>query len=346
MRRLNPARRVATANDNERGVAGVLVALMMLVLIGAGALAVDVGQIYAERAQLQNGADAAALAVAKRCHKSGCDQAAADALAKDLANANANDGGSKVLTPVDLTQPNRVTVRTSTARGKDGPGFLSKMFASALNAPPASVGAYAIAVYGPPSSGGGFPLAFSNKCWDLAGGVASGNLQKVSWKPGTTCTNPSGTVVPGGWGWLADPDADCQAVTTIGNTAGTDPGNDKPSQCHDILQGWITTINGGGKVNVPFPVFDTSTGTGNNAVYHVIGYATFNITGWKFGNNDVYEYHNKAGDQGAGNGALACSGGNDRCIIGKFVKFETTSSGGGGTGGVDLGTAEIRLVTK
>ncbi len=57
--------------DKERGAAGVLVAVMMLVLIGAGAMAVDVGQIYAERAQLQNAADAGALAVAQSCRKAG-----------------------------------------------------------------------------------------------------------------------------------------------------------------------------------------------------------------------------------------------------------------------------------
>lgn len=339
----DPARR-AVGNDNERGVAGVLVALMMLVLIGAGAMAVDVGQIYAERAQLQNGADAAALAVAKKCHESGCDQTAANTMAQDLANANANDGGSKVLFPVDLSVLNQVTVRTSTAQGKDGPGFLSKMFASALNAPPATVGAYAIAKAAPPNGGGGFPLAFSNKCWDLAGGIESGQLQKVSWKPGTTCTNPSGATVPGGWGWLADPDNDCYAVTTTGNVAATDPGSDKPTQCFNILQGWVTTLSGGGTVDVPFPVFDTSAGTGRNATFHIIGYATFQIWGWKFGNNSVYEYHNKASDPSM-NSALACNGGLDRCLIGKFVKFETISSGGGGTGsGVDLGTVDIRLI--
>jgi hypothetical protein len=339
----NETVKAATGNDNERGVAGVLVALMMLVLIGAGAMAVDVGQIYAERAQLQNGADAAALAVAKKCHESGCTQTAADTMAQDLANANANDGGSRVLTPVDLSVANQVTVRTSTAQGKDGPGFLSKMFASALNAPPATVGAYAVANAAPPSGGGGFPLAFSNKCWDLAGGAASGILQKISWKPGTTCTNPSGHTVPGGWGWLADADNDCYAVTTVGNVAATDPGSDKPAQCYDVLNGWITTLEGGGKVDVPFPVFDTTVGTGGGATFHIIGYATFEIHGWKFGNNSVYEYHNKASDPDM-NAALSCNGGGDRCLIGKFVKFVTISSGGGGTGGDDLGTVDIRLI--
>ena len=64
--------------ESQRGAAGVLVAVMMLVLIGAGALAVDVGQIYAERAQLQNAADSGALAVVDSCDQiTGCGQSAA-----------------------------------------------------------------------------------------------------------------------------------------------------------------------------------------------------------------------------------------------------------------------------
>ena len=61
-------RRLKARTDKERGATGVLVAVMMLVLIGAGAMAVDVGQIYAERAQLQNAADAGAMAAAQQCH--------------------------------------------------------------------------------------------------------------------------------------------------------------------------------------------------------------------------------------------------------------------------------------
>ena len=336
MRRLKVVRKEA-----ERGAAGVTVALLMLVLIGAGALAVDVGQIYGERAQLQNGADAAALAVARACFDDPCTQAEADAVAIELANQNALDGGSAVFTPVDLSVAKQVTVQTSTRQGAAGPGFLSKMFASALNAPPVTVGAHATAGLFTPGGGGAFPLAFSNKCWDLSGAVDTGTLQKISWKPGTTCTGPSGTTVPGGWGWLADPDADCYAVTSVGNTAGSDPGNDKPTACEEVLQGWLDVLAAGGEVNVTFPVFDTSTGTGNTAVFHIIGYATFKIIGWKFGNNGVYEYHNTTA--ALGNSNLACAGGNDRCLIGQFVKYISDGSGGGGTGGVDLGTVEIRL---
>ena len=92
--------------DAERGAAGVLVAGIMLVLIGAGALAVDVGQIYTERAQLQNGADAGALAVLQACHETGCSQSEAEAIAAPLADGNSNDSSSTVF-EVDMTVQTR-----------------------------------------------------------------------------------------------------------------------------------------------------------------------------------------------------------------------------------------------
>ncbi|OFI40024.1 hypothetical protein BIU82_03100 [Arthrobacter sp. SW1] len=345
MRRIKGnSRENTTANSKEKGAAGVTVALLLLVLIGAGAMAVDVGQIYVERAELQNGADASALAAAQICAEDdGCSQSEAEAAAGFLANGNARDDASTV-TSVDLSVADQVTVTTSTLDGTSGAGFLRKMFASALDAPPVTVGASATAALTYPGSGGAFPLAFSDKCWDLSATEASGELQKISWKPGTTCTNPSGHVIPGGWGWLEDPDADCYAVTATGNVVGSDPGSDKPEQCADILQGWINTLNAGDKVEVTFPVFDASTGTGSGAVYHIIGYATFNVVGWKFGQNGVYEYHNTA--DALGNSNLACSAGNARCIIGQFVKYVTleNAEGGGAGSGQNLGTVVIKLI--
>ncbi|MEZ2390743.1 TadE/TadG family type IV pilus assembly protein [bacterium RCC_150] len=337
-------KRKVRKQDREKGAAGVIVAVMMLVLIGVGAMSVDVGQIYAERAQLQNGADAGALAVAQLCSNSGgCTQGAANTAAKSLADSNSNDGVSNVQS-VDLSVANQVTVTTSTIDGTSHAGFLTQLFASALNASPVTVGAKATASLKPPSGGGAFPLAFSNKCWDLSGGTATGALQKISWKPGTTCTNPSGLVVPGGWGWLSDPDGDCYAITSTGNMAGTDPGNNPPNQCATILQGWINSLSGGTAVKVTFPVFDTTSGTGNNAVFHVIGYATLNIVGWKVGNGTPYEYHNTT--SALGNSNLACSGGSDRCVVGQFVKFATVDDfDGNGTGpSQDFGTWQVQLI--
>jgi len=59
---------------DERGAIGVLIAVLIAggVLLGMGALALDVGRLYQNRAELQNGADAAALAVADSCALGTC----------------------------------------------------------------------------------------------------------------------------------------------------------------------------------------------------------------------------------------------------------------------------------
>lgn len=325
----------AKVTDGERGAAGVTVAVMMLVLIGAGAMAVDVGQIYAERSQLQNGADAGALAVAKSCEQGSC----VPALADGLANSNSNDAASSA--SVDLSVPGQVTVTTSTKNGSSS--FLTNLFANAINAGPVTVGAQATAGVGVPGSGSGFPLALSDNCFNLASGSQTAEVQKMAYKPGGTCTGPSGTQIPGGWGWL-DESSPCNATTHVGtNDMGSDPGNNPPSGCATILGDWKTTLLAGGEVKVPFPVFDVATANGQNGSFHIIGYATFKIWGWKFGNNGVYEFRNTAGDPGM-NSSLACSGGNDRCIIGQFVEYVAIGSGSVVPGGVDLGTSEIRLI--
>ncbi|MEN8581681.1 Tad domain-containing protein [Burkholderia sp. RS01] len=338
MRRLRNPR-----TDPEKGAAAVLVAVMMLVLMGAGALAVDVGQIYAERAQLQNAADAGAIAIAQACHATGCTQSEAEAIAQALANSNSNDTSSNVL-QVDMSVANQVTVRTTTRDGTSGAGFLRSLFSSALDAPPATVGAHATAALEFPTRGSGFPLAISNHCYNLSDAVATGVVQKISYKPGGTCTGPSGTQIPGGWGWL-DRSSPCVAVTQNGtNHVGSDPGNNPPTDCQDILSRWKSAILAGGEVDVAFPIFDDATNQGQNGQFHIIGYATFRIWGWKFGNNGVYEFRNTATSPGM-TSALACSGGNNRCVIGQFIKFESIDSfSEGSSGGTNLGTVIIKLI--
>ena len=74
---------------DERGAIGVLIAVLVGggVLLGMGALTIDVGRLYQNRAELQNGADAAALAVAKSCASGTCNAG----LAGGYANANASN---------------------------------------------------------------------------------------------------------------------------------------------------------------------------------------------------------------------------------------------------------------
>jgi len=85
---------------DERGVIGVLVAMLLGagVLTGMAALVLDVGQIYQERAELQNGADAAALGVAKSCALGECTAGVAGQLAD--GNASSLTGGTEGVTLV------------------------------------------------------------------------------------------------------------------------------------------------------------------------------------------------------------------------------------------------------
>ncbi|GAA3167724.1 hypothetical protein GCM10010466_67870 [Planomonospora alba] len=102
--RPRPARRTRrpACPPRPRGDAGGVAVLLCVllaggVLLGMGALVLDVGRLYAEREELQSGADAAALAVAEQCARDAglCGPAPA-ATARRYAGANASDGATAV----------------------------------------------------------------------------------------------------------------------------------------------------------------------------------------------------------------------------------------------------------
>ena len=82
----------------ERGGAAAIVAVLLGggVLLGASALTVDVGSIMYERRQLQNSADAAAMALADSCVNvpGGC--TTTNAAISTYSNANVSDGSSSI----------------------------------------------------------------------------------------------------------------------------------------------------------------------------------------------------------------------------------------------------------
>lgn len=95
--------------SDDRGVSAVLVALLAVVLFGTAAIVIDLGIVYEERRQLQNGADAAALAIGWECVQEGqpstnCPEdgtlvlgSTADTYLTGYASANARDGAAEVL---------------------------------------------------------------------------------------------------------------------------------------------------------------------------------------------------------------------------------------------------------
>lgn len=85
---------------SDRGAAATLVAVLLAggVLLGMTALVVDVGQIYAEREELQSTADSTAMAVALECafDRDGCDESDWEALATRYTEGNMRDGQADV----------------------------------------------------------------------------------------------------------------------------------------------------------------------------------------------------------------------------------------------------------
>jgi len=108
-------------DGEESGISLIFVTVTMVVLIGMVAFAVDTGALYQERRELQNGADAAAMAIAEDCALGAqpCTDVVADATAEQYADANAGDVRSAV-DDVDLDAVAKmveVKVSTETVTG-------------------------------------------------------------------------------------------------------------------------------------------------------------------------------------------------------------------------------------
>ena len=93
--------KIKVPRPRDRGAVTVMVAIMLGlgVLLPVSALVVDVGSIYLESEELQSGADAAAMAVAKACSAGQCrtaDLLGQRAAATTAAGDNARDGRTAV----------------------------------------------------------------------------------------------------------------------------------------------------------------------------------------------------------------------------------------------------------
>jgi len=325
-------------SSNQRGAISVIVAIMLVVLLGSAAVAVDIGVLYSEHAQLQNGADAAAIGVAQKCARDSTDTlCTTTTLAANLANQNAQDGSSNIRSIALDTIGRKVVVNTTAAEKGAPPDSVSLFFADVLGIPTAKVGAKSSAVWGSPSKGPtAFPLAFSicqvQNMVDKSLQVLQ-NKDSKSANPG--CTLPSGGTVPGGFGWLAQDAGKCGASIDLSvNKGGSDPtntktGNSAPSNCEATLNGWAADITAGRKAVVLLPVFDQVAGTGAGAVYHLTAFAAFNVVGWKFSGQDnttPYSFNNTA-PKGSGSAATATCTGDCRGIIGQFVTYVSLADG-------------------
>ncbi len=315
---------------SERGASAVLVGILMVPIIGCLAIAVDVGALYAERAQLQNGADAAALAIAQGCAKGACTGSEATALS--FANSNANDGASNVLTPTFPTSHSVLVTSSTREAGSDAPA-ITNFFASIVSPGGTSettVRAAATAEWGSPSAATvTLPIAISYCEFQPA---LSGTLQLIRYDQNLSCKGRDGHPIPGGFGWIERLDGLCAAFVDLDNASvPSEPGNSYPGVCDDVMSRAVGTT-------VLVPIFDGANVThGPAASYHIYAFAAFTLTGWKLSGG------NKFPAVMIDPLAPKCTG-NCRGIQGYFSHWVSIDAAAAELGGPDLGASVVRLI--
>lgn len=320
---------------DERGSYVVTVAVLFAALLAVMALTIDSGLVYEERHELQNAADAGALAVAFNCARGGpCNPGDADA----LADANATTDGYAGVESVDVDMAaGEVTVVTR-SEAEDGTNSLYLAAARVFGVESLTVRASATAAWDAAGSLATVPYVISfcdiDAALDDQGGYVdlpppAGFGTVITFHDpaveGESCDGYPGfdmegdDVLPGGFGML-DVTEDCTVETytdendDVWAPAKTGTGVPEPWRC--LEQGTVMTI----------PVF-VDFRTAPDKEYRIGGYASFYVTGWQI----TGSYSNP--------GPSPCSPPTD-CISGWFTE---DAVGGGEFGGIDFGTRTARL---
>jgi hypothetical protein len=158
-----------------------------------------------------------------------------------------------------------VSVQTGVLTEKGG-HVLANAFGPILGVNTSSVSAQATASWGSPSLATVFPFTTPRCVYEQT------PVNQVLWiRTDATCKDSKGNIVPGGFGWL-DQSSPCAAVVDVTAQVGSQPGKSGPP-CS------MTNI-----VNktILIPLYQQASGTGQNAVYSVYGFAAFHLTDWSW----------------------------------------------------------------
>ncbi|MGI9610573.1 MAG: pilus assembly protein TadG-related protein [Acidimicrobiia bacterium] len=144
---MDPNKRKSNPASDE-GVTLVFVAISLVALLALTAFAIDFGRMWEERRQLQNGADAAALAIAEDCARNLCGGLYDEyAVAEIYVDDNARDNAANAwLIDLDLTAQT-VTVHNRT-EDPGGDHKFDMLFAGAVGFDGFTVGAKATVAWG------------------------------------------------------------------------------------------------------------------------------------------------------------------------------------------------------
>lgn len=287
MQRLSSATR---ATRDERGAVAVTVALLIIPLLVCFAFVVDAGILHWEKGQLQNGADAAALAVAQDCAAEGtaC-VAGAGALATGIAGDNANDGQAATEFDELTVNPGSGTVRVVATTLNDEGSTIRHPFASMVAPGASTMIARAAVEWGSPVSGFTIPLAVA-EC-ELTRHFNPGTeeagepfiLELIG--PGKSPKKPAECApgYPGGFGWLEGEDTDgdgtpdCEVEVEAGVAEPGVPGS-SDTKAGGCPNEYLSQLLG---ETVLVPLYDAYTegSAGSHGSYNITRFAAFRITG-------------------------------------------------------------------
>lgn len=343
---------------DERGSVAIIVAVSSIAMFAMGAVVVDVGALLQERRTLQNGADAAALAVAAECAAGDC--GSPSATSETYADANADDeiaaveeicgsgvtGYSGCEDPPDVPDgADYVRVTTATEQA-GGSSEIAYTFARFLGLDGHDVRARATVAWGGPAGlTSALPMTISECEYDAY--TSNGEDLKepppytdgyptpeaVIYMHDTTgaspCeSGPAGSDLPGGFGWL-DTSSGCTATSEVGDWYDDSTGVPPPNSCTPAMMAALL-----GDV-VALPIFDeTNDLNGANGEYHIRGFAAFYVTGYSI----VGQYT----EESEVTGELPCTG-QATCISGFFVNQPAPVDGS--IGGPSMGVTVIQLVS-
>jgi Flp pilus assembly protein TadG len=259
---------------DERGAIAVIVALVMVLIMGFAAFAVDAGNGWQTRRSLITATDSAALAAADTYAQNGngCSGVPSTYVADNVPAATVTGCTLTTLGPGAAA----VTVAAQVP--------LHYTFAGVIGVADRDVHSTTTAAYGQPLGVTGLrPLGLCNASVGYQQWLASGMTTPftVTINYGKNAPSDCGANVPGNWGVQdfnggANSNSDTKSWIQNGypglvTAPGSIPGD--TGAFSTSLSSALDTLVASGQ---PFqlPVFDSATGNGNNAQFHVIGFVS------------------------------------------------------------------------
>lgn len=295
-------------SDEDRGIATLIVVLLMPVLILFGALVFDGGRGYLARRQTQSAADAGALAKATDC-----------ALQRSATVFTAYQTNGATLSNTPTCDAGTTTVSMSRA--------VSFVFATGGG----TVTRSATAKWGTVGMATTLPITISNCEFTqaLLDGTADIVIYLDDAKPQSGCSS-----LPGGFSQLKN--SKCAVTITAGNLIPGDPGGDVMKQIPCITNPDPNATPLPYKVLIP--MYDAGAckiaGCNGQGPYKILGFAVFNVTSYSFNGNNYYgSLGRNCPDQQRGK----------YCIKGDFERYVYTQGTPGPS--TDFGTYGVYLAS-